>query len=177
MSSGINALDHLAVMVEDLTAAGNAYERLGFTMTPVSQHSGALAAGAAAEPWGTANRCAMFCQGYLELMGVIDGTLYDNHVPEFLARYPESVTIFVIPRSREILKDRLESRGTDSSNEIEKRLLTSSKEMEQMDIYRHILVNDSLPEAIEELVSIINSYRAGKKDKKDTTNKIDNTAI
>lgn len=87
MSSGINALDHLAVMVNDLTEAGTGYERLGFTLTPVSQHSGALAAGAAAEPWGTANRCAMFRQGYLELMGVIDPALYDNHVPEFLARY------------------------------------------------------------------------------------------
>lgn len=87
MSSGINALDHLAVMVNDLTEAGAAYERLGFTLTPVSQHSGALAAGAVAEPWGTANRCAMFRQGYLELMGVIDPALYDNHVPEFLERY------------------------------------------------------------------------------------------
>jgi hypothetical protein len=87
MSSGIDALDHLAVMVNDLAAAGTTYERLGFTMTPVSQHSGALKAGAAAEPWGTANRCAMFRQGYLELMGVIDPALYDNHVPDFLARY------------------------------------------------------------------------------------------
>ncbi len=87
MSAGINALDHLAVMVTDLTLAGAAYERLGFNMTPVSQHSGALTAGAEAEPWGTANRCAMFRQGYLELMGVIDPDLYDNHVPEFLDRY------------------------------------------------------------------------------------------
>lgn len=87
MSSGINALDHIAVMVNDLAVAGAAYERLGFNMTPVSQHSGARTAGAPAEPWGTANRCAMFRQGYLELMGVIDPTLYDNHVPEFLARY------------------------------------------------------------------------------------------
>ena len=52
MSSGINALDHLAVMVADLSAAGAAYERLGFNMTPVSQHSGALTAGAAAQPVG-----------------------------------------------------------------------------------------------------------------------------
>ncbi|MBT5047088.1 MAG: VOC family protein [Rhodospirillaceae bacterium] len=87
MSSGINALDHLAVMVTDLAAAGAAYERLGFTMTPLSQHSGALSPGAPAEIWGTANRCAMFRQGYLELMGVIDPALYHNRVPEFLARY------------------------------------------------------------------------------------------
>ena len=85
--TGIKELDHIAVMVTDLSAAGVAYEKLGFALTPVSQHSGALRPGAAAEPWGTANRCAMFRQGYLELMGVIDDTLYDNHVPGFLERY------------------------------------------------------------------------------------------
>jgi hypothetical protein len=87
MSSGITSLDHIAVMVTDLVAAGVAYERLGFSLTPVSPHSGALSAGGPAEPWGTANRCAMFRRGYLELMGVVDPTLYDNHVPEFIARY------------------------------------------------------------------------------------------
>lgn len=87
MTSGISSLDHLAVMVTDLNAAGTAYERLGFNMTPVSQHSGALEPGGEAVPWGTANRCAMFRRGYLELMGVIDPALYDNRVPDFLARY------------------------------------------------------------------------------------------
>jgi guanylate kinase len=89
---------------------------------------------------------------------------------QLLTRYPESVTIFVIPRSREILKDRLESRGTDSRKEIEKRMLTSNKEMEQMDIYRHILVNDHLPAAIEKLISIIGTYRGGGTIKNDTNN-------
>lgn len=87
MSSGITSLDHLAVMVTDLDAAGAAYDRLGFCLTPLSQHSGALSPGGPVEIWGVANRCAMFHRGYLELMGVVDPTLYDNRVPDFLARY------------------------------------------------------------------------------------------
>ena len=32
----IDSLDHIAVMTRDLTAAGEAYERLGFWLTPLS---------------------------------------------------------------------------------------------------------------------------------------------
>lgn len=87
MSSGIFTLDHVAVMVGDLAAAGAAYRRLGFGLTPVSRHSGARTPGGPVEKWGVANRCAMFRRGYLELMGVVDPALYDNHVAEHLARY------------------------------------------------------------------------------------------
>ncbi|MDA0652342.1 MAG: VOC family protein [Proteobacteria bacterium] len=87
MSSGITSLDHVAVMVTDLDAAGASYERLGFRLTPLSQHSGALSPGGKVDKWGVANRCIMLRRGYLELMGVVDPALYDNRVPDFLARY------------------------------------------------------------------------------------------
>lgn len=87
MTSGISSLDHVAVMVTDLIAAGAAYGRLGFSLMPLSQHSGALSPGGKVEKWGVANRCIMLRRGYLELMGVIDPALYDNRVPDFLARY------------------------------------------------------------------------------------------
>ena len=87
MTSGITSLDHAAVMVTDLDAAGVVYERLGFNLTPLSQHSGALSPGGPVEKWGVANRCIMLRRGYLELMGVVDSALYDNRVPDSLARY------------------------------------------------------------------------------------------
>lgn len=86
-TDAIDTLDHAAVMVNDLNGSSKAYERLGFCLTPLSQHSGALTPGGEVVQWGCANRCIMLQQGYLELMGVIDDTLYDNKVPEFLARY------------------------------------------------------------------------------------------
>ena len=87
MTADVTTLDHIAVMVNDLTVAGTAYERLGFLLTPLSQHSGALTAGGPVEQWGIGNRCAMLRRGYLELMGVLDPDLYDNRVGEFLSRY------------------------------------------------------------------------------------------
>lgn len=83
----IDTLDHAAVMVHDLQLSGQTYERLGFCLTPLSQHSGALTPGGDIVQWGCANRCIMLQQGYLELLGVINPNLYDNKIPDFLARY------------------------------------------------------------------------------------------
>jgi len=83
----IDALDHAAVMVHDLHLSAQIYERLGFCLTPLSQHAGALTPGGDLVQWGCANRCIMLQQGYLELMGVINTDLYDNKIPEFLVRY------------------------------------------------------------------------------------------
>ncbi len=83
----IDVLDHVAVIVQDLSMSQDAFKRLGFCLTPVSQHSGALTAGGEVVQWGCANTCVMLEQGYLELMGIVDENLYDNKIPEFLSRY------------------------------------------------------------------------------------------
>lgn len=76
-----------------------------------------------------------------------------------LERYPESITIFIMPPSLKILMKRLEERGADSKEVIENRLLNAEKEIAQKNIYRHIIINDQLPKAIRELVSVIEQYR------------------
>ena len=83
----------------------------------------------------------------------VQGTL------QILKHYPDSVTIFILPPSVNALRKRLEMRGSDSKAVIEKRLVTASKEMTQKKMYRHIIVNDNLPEAIEELIAIFRKYR------------------
>lgn len=80
---------------------------------------------------------------------------------QILERYPESVTIFVLPPSLDELKSRLQSRGTDSSREIERRLLSAKEEMIKKNMYRHIVRNEHLPHAVEELIVIIEKYRSG----------------
>jgi guanylate kinase len=78
---------------------------------------------------------------------------------QILKKYPESVTVFILPPSMKVLKKRLEMRGTDSRQVIEKRLICAKKEITQKDLYRHIIVNDNLSNAIEELIAIIEKYR------------------
>jgi guanylate kinase len=77
---------------------------------------------------------------------------------QILERYPDSITIFIMPPSLETLGKRLELRGTDSKADIAKRLVNAEKEMAKKNLYRHIVVNDQLSEAIEKLISIIEKY-------------------
>lgn len=74
-------------------------------------------------------------------------------------QYPDSVTIFIMPPSLETLRTRLESRGTDTRQVIERRLEIAKKEMEEKDLYHYIIINDQLSKAVFELIEIIESYR------------------
>jgi len=75
-------------------------------------------------------------------------------------RYPDSVAIFVMPPSIEELKRRLELRNTDSDEVIARRLENAKMEMAKKDIYPHLIINDQLPDAIEQLTAVIKNYRS-----------------
>jgi len=77
---------------------------------------------------------------------------------QLLKHYPDSITIFIMPPDLAELKQRLELRGTDAPETIEKRLTAAEEEIKQRHIYRHIVINDHLPEAITELFSVIRQY-------------------
>ena len=83
----IESLDHVAVVSPRPDELFGSYERLGFNLTPLSMHQGAVKAGDAPIPWGTGNRCAMFKSGYLELLAIIDPARYCGIFPDLLERY------------------------------------------------------------------------------------------
>lgn len=78
---------------------------------------------------------------------------------QIIGRYPQAVTIFIMPPSFEVLKARLESRATDKKDVIAARLLHAQKEMAEKELYRHVIVNDRLQEAERELTALVESYR------------------
>jgi Glyoxalase-like domain len=80
-------LDHVAVVIPDLARAGKTYERLGFRLTPQSSHKGPLKPGGPLELFGSGNHCAMFREGYLELLGITDPKRYTGEVTPQLQRY------------------------------------------------------------------------------------------
>jgi len=73
--------------------------------------------------------------------------------------FPESVTIFILPPSMEELERRLRSRKTEGEAEIRRRLQNAREEMRFRDWYRHVVVNDRLPDTVSELIRLIESYR------------------
>jgi guanylate kinase len=74
---------------------------------------------------------------------------------QILERYPEAVTIFIMPPSMEVLRQRLEGRGTEAEAVIARRLADAREEMACRDRYRHVVVNDRLEEALEALLGIL----------------------
>ena len=74
-------------------------------------------------------------------------------------RYPACITIFIMPPSMEALWVRLEMRKTDDPATIAKRLANAAEEIAQKDLYRHIIVNDELQTAVDDMVSLILHYR------------------
>lgn len=74
-------------------------------------------------------------------------------------RYGEEVlTIFVMPPSKEILEQRLRSRGTDSEETILKRLQKSEYEMSFAPEFDFTVINDNLEEAVKEVDSKIRKF-------------------
>jgi len=59
--------------------------------------------------------------------------------------------IFVAPPDLETLRKRLEERGTDAPEVIERRMQKASEEMEARGLYDHVVVNDELSKALDEV--------------------------
>ena len=70
---------------------------------------------------------------------------------------PEAVRIFVEPPSPEVLRERLEGRGTDQPEVIERRLEEARKELRARDEFGHRVINDDVDRAANELAGIVRS--------------------
>ena len=76
---------------------------------------------------------------------------------QVLALEPDTVTIFIVPPDLEELERRLRKRGTDSEEKLKSRVEKAALEIEERVHYKHVVVNDDLNRAIEEVLSIIES--------------------
>ncbi|MFL6020332.1 MAG: guanylate kinase, partial [Gaiellaceae bacterium] len=68
---------------------------------------------------------------------------------------PGAVTIFVAAPSFAELERRLRARATESSGEIQVRLDLAREQQEQQDRFDHVVVNDDLDRAADELMGIV----------------------
>ena len=68
---------------------------------------------------------------------------------------PETVRIYVAPPSWAELERRLSSRGTDSQEKIQKRLVRAKVEFQTAHTYDYFVINDSVENAVRELEAIM----------------------
>lgn len=75
------------------------------------------------------------------------------------SKIPDAVTIFILAPSRQILEERLRSRGEDPDSVIERRLRDAAREIRNYDQYDYVLINDNLPECEKTLAAIVRAER------------------
>ncbi|MCW3004608.1 MAG: guanylate kinase [Conexibacter sp.] len=68
---------------------------------------------------------------------------------------PAAIQIFIRPPSDDALRQRLIGRGTDDAEQVERRLSVAQDELDAAGEFRHVVVNDRLDEAVEELAGIV----------------------
>ena len=84
----------------------------------------------------------------------------------------ESIAIFVLPPSAEILEQRLRGRSKDSEAAIQKRLTVACREVGEFASYEYVVVNDELDAAVERLRAIVLAERARLKVMRKTAENI-----
>ncbi|MGA2163460.1 MAG: guanylate kinase [Solirubrobacteraceae bacterium] len=71
------------------------------------------------------------------------------------AALPEALQVFIAPPSLDALRTRLIGRGADGPEEVERRLRVAEQELAAQSEFAHVVVNDRLEEALEQLVAIV----------------------
>jgi len=72
----------------------------------------------------------------------------------------DSISVFILPPSYEVLRERLITRGTDSPEELAVRLRNAPQELSQYTAFDYVILNDRLDRAAAQLASIIDAERA-----------------
>ncbi|SDJ73421.1 guanylate kinase [Sediminibacillus albus] len=71
--------------------------------------------------------------------------------------FPQGVFIFLFPPSLEELANRIINRGTETEDIVNNRLTEAKKEIEMMDAYDYVVVNDQIDTAVSKIQSIVRS--------------------
>ncbi|HEY9480525.1 MAG TPA: guanylate kinase [Gemmatimonadaceae bacterium] len=76
---------------------------------------------------------------------------------QFRTAFPQSVLIYVLPPSGEVLLERLRARNTETSDSLKKRLLGALVELQAVPMYQYVVLNDDLERAVASVSGIIDA--------------------
>jgi guanylate kinase len=74
-------------------------------------------------------------------------------------KYPDAVLIFLMPPTFDELRSRLLERGTESDDEIERRTRRARDEMEELQKYDYLVINDDIDEALDDIRKIVRAEK------------------
>ncbi len=76
---------------------------------------------------------------------------------QFTRVFPQSVTIFVLPPSADVLLERLRQRRTESKEQLAKRLQSALQELQEVELYQYVVTNDDLAKAVHRVSAIVDA--------------------
>ena len=79
---------------------------------------------------------------------------------QFTRSFPESVLVFLLPPSADVLLTRLMARKTEIGDALRVRLMAALKELRAVQAYQYVVVNDDLERAVDVVSSIIDAESA-----------------
>ena len=74
---------------------------------------------------------------------------------QVFAKEPDTISIFIVPPNMDELERRLRGRGTDTEAKLQARLERARQELDEMDLYDYIIVNDSVTHTAKKILDII----------------------
>ena len=74
---------------------------------------------------------------------------------QVLEKCPDALSIYIVPPSMEELEKRIRNRNTEDEDTIMKRMAKAKRELEDVNLYEHVVCNDDLDKATEEIRQII----------------------
>ena len=74
---------------------------------------------------------------------------------QFARAFPDSVLVFILPPSAEVLVERLKARGTEDPKSLIRRFKSAKAELKAIDLYPYVIVNDEIDSAVAAVSSII----------------------
>lgn len=78
---------------------------------------------------------------------------------EVRRKVADAVLLFLVPSDLGLLRERLQGRGTDAPDTIERRLANARGEMSQMPLYDYVVFNDDLDRAVDQFSQIVEAER------------------
>ena len=78
------------------------------------------------------------------------------------ARFPDALSVFVLPPSMEALLERLEVRGQDGAEEIKRRWRQAVDDISHCHEFNYTVVNNDFDAAVSRLAGIIDAERRGE---------------
>jgi guanylate kinase len=83
-------------------------------------------------------------------------------------KVPDATSIFIVPPSFELLRNRLVARATDSAADLERRLKGAPAEVAQYKLFDYVILNDDINRASQQLAAVIYAERA-RRERQQTT--------